>query len=70
MGRGHVTPQNISHLLKLEELTFQMNKNELCDSRYGTSASGWFCDTHSHTRPRHNDGIVALTLIGAYIASS
>ena len=45
-----MTRQNFLHLLKLEELTFQMSQErKLCDEGFGHSASGSLRDTHTHT---------------------
>ena len=58
-----MTRQNFLHLLKLEELTFQMSqKPKLYDEGFGHSASGSLRDTHTHTHTSvHYCGITALT---------
>ena len=60
-----MTRQNFLHLLKLEELTFQMSQErKLCDEGFGHSASGSLRDTHTHTHIHtsvHYYDITALT---------
>ena len=62
-----MTRRNFLHLLKLEELTFQMSQErKLCDEGFGHSASGSLRDTHTYTHTHthtsvHYYDITALT---------
>jgi len=50
--RCHVTPFNCWHLIKLEDLAFQMNQENRCATNGSATCSNyrWKCDTRTHRR--------------------